>query len=81
MAAGAVPVTCSIGGIPEVLSKCQCGITVPPRDPSAVAEAVHRLHRDREMARALSEAAHRLVVEHYHVARMASDFRRLYERM
>jgi glycosyltransferase involved in cell wall biosynthesis len=81
MAAGAVPVTCSIGGIPEVLSKCQCGITVPPRDPSAVAEAVHRLHRDREMARALSEAAHRLVVEHYHVARMASDFRQLYERM
>ena len=81
MAAGTVPVTCSIGGIPEVLSKCQCGITVPPRDPSAVAEAVHRLHRDREMARALSEAAHRLVFEHYHVARMASDFRRLYERM
>jgi glycosyltransferase involved in cell wall biosynthesis len=81
MAAGTVPVTCSVGGIPDVLSKCECGITVPPRDPSAVAEAVHTLHRDREMARALSEAAHRLVVEHYQVSRMASDFRRLYERM
>jgi glycosyltransferase involved in cell wall biosynthesis len=81
MAAGTVPVACSVGGIPDVLSKCQCGITVPPRDPSAVAEAVHTLHRDREMARALSEAAHRVVVEHYEVSRMASDFRRLYERM
>ncbi len=81
MAAGTVPVTCSVGGIPDVLSKCECGIVVPPRDPSAVAEAVHRLHRDREMARALSEAAHRVVVEHYQVSRMASDFRRLYERM
>ena len=81
MAAGTVPVTCSVGGIPDVLSKCECGITVPPRDPSAVAEAVHTLHRDREMARALSEAAHRVVVEHYQVSRMASDFRRLYERM
>ncbi len=81
MAAGTVPVTCSVGGIPDVLSKCECGITVPPRDPSAVAEAVHTLHRDREMARALSEAAYRLVVEHYQVSRMASDFRRLYERM
>jgi glycosyltransferase involved in cell wall biosynthesis len=81
MAAGTVPVTCPVGGIPEVLSKCQCGITVPPRDPSAVAEAVHTLHRDREMARALSEAAYRVVVDHYQVSRMASDFRRLYERM
>jgi len=81
MAAGTVPVTCSVGGIPDVLSKCECGIVVPPRDPSAVAEAVHRLHRDREMARALSEAAHRVVVEHYQVSRMASDVRRLYERM
>jgi glycosyltransferase involved in cell wall biosynthesis len=81
MAAGTVPVTCPVGGIPDVLSKCQCGITVPPRDPSAVAEAVHTLHRDREMARALSEAAHRVIVEHYQVSRMASDFRRLYERM
>ena len=41
MAAGTVPVTCCVGGIRDVLSKCQCGITVPPRDPSAVAEAVH----------------------------------------
>ena len=81
MAAGTVPVTCSVGGIPDVLSKCQCGITVPPRDPSAVAEVVYKLHRDREMARALSEAAHRVVVEHYQVSRMASDFRRLYQRM
>jgi glycosyltransferase involved in cell wall biosynthesis len=81
MAAGTVPVTCSVGGIPDVLSKWECGITVPPRDPSAVAEAVHTLHRDREMARALSEAAHRVVIEHYQVSRMASDFRRLYERM
>ena len=81
MAAGAVPVTCPVGGIPDVLSKWECGITVPPRDPSAVAEAVHTLHRDREMARALSEAAHRMIVEHYQVSRMASDFRRLYERM
>jgi glycosyltransferase involved in cell wall biosynthesis len=81
MAAGTVPVTCPVGGIPDVLSRWECGITVPPRDPSAVAEAVHTLHRDREMARALSEAAHRMIVEHYQVSRMASDFRRLYERM
>lgn len=81
MAVGTVPVTCPVGGIPEVLSKWECGITVPPRDPSAVAEAVHTLHRDRELARALSEAAHRLVVEHYQVSRMAADFRGLYEGM
>jgi glycosyltransferase involved in cell wall biosynthesis len=81
MAAGTVPVTCPIGGIPDVLSKGQCSIAVPPRDASAVAEAVYTLHRDREMARALSEAAHRVTVEHYQVSRMASDFRRLYKRM
>ena len=81
MAAGTVPVTCSVGGIPDVLSKRECGIVVPPRNPSAVAEAVHTLHRDREMARALSEAAHRVIAEHYQVSRMASDVRRLYERM
>jgi glycosyltransferase involved in cell wall biosynthesis len=79
MAAGTVPVTCPVGGIPDVLSKGRCGITVPPRDPVAVAEAVCALHRDREMARALSEAAHRIIVEHYQVSRMAADFRRLYQ--
>ena len=81
MAVGTVPVTCPVGGIPEVLGKCHCSITVPPRDPSAVAQAVYTLHRDREMARALSEAAHRVIVDHYQVSRMASDFRRLYEGM
>jgi glycosyltransferase involved in cell wall biosynthesis len=81
MGAGAVPVTCDVGAIGEVLGTPPCGVLVPPRDPHAVACALLELHRDRDRTRTMSAEGYRRVVEHYPVTRMAADLGRLFEEL
>jgi glycosyltransferase involved in cell wall biosynthesis len=79
MAAGAVPITCAQGAIPDVMQDGVHGIIVPPRDPVAVADAIERLHRDRESLARMRETSRARIAEHYSVPRLAQDFQQLYE--
>ena len=78
LAAGAVPVVCPVAAIPEVMTDGFHGLFVPPRDPAMLADAIERLHRDRDMLRRMSEAGRARVRSHYTSARLAADFDRLY---
>jgi glycosyltransferase involved in cell wall biosynthesis len=51
----------AVGGIPEVLVDGVTGLTVPPRDPAALAAAVLRVLGDRALAARLTEAGRRHV--------------------
>ncbi len=53
----------AVGGIPEVLVHEQTGLTVPPRDPEALAAAILRVLQDPELAGRLRDAGER----HVHV--------------
>ena len=60
----------AVGGIPEVLTDEETGLTVPPRDPGALAAAVLRLLRDRTLAARLAQAGRRRVEEKFTVDAM-----------
>ena len=57
MAAGVPCVASAVGGVPDVLSEAT-GLTVPPEDPAALAEALIRLLRHPETRTRLAEAGH-----------------------
>jgi glycosyltransferase involved in cell wall biosynthesis len=79
MIAGAVPVTCRVGAIADVITDHEHGVFVPPRDPQALARAIAQLARDRKQLAAMSQAAQRRVRERYTVTRMAREIAAVYD--
>ena len=59
MAAGAPVVATAVSGIPEIVRDGVNGLLVAPDDPQALADALVRLHDDRELARRLTDEAAR----------------------
>jgi len=54
MAAGTPVIASAVSGIPELVEHEVNGLLVPPEDPEALADALQRLHRDRELGRRLA---------------------------
>jgi glycosyltransferase involved in cell wall biosynthesis len=79
MAAGCVPITTPVAAIPDVMRNGEHGLFVPMKNPGALASAVAALDDDREGLIRMAEAARRRVIEQYTVARLADDFRKLYD--
>jgi glycosyltransferase involved in cell wall biosynthesis len=79
MAAGVVPVITPVGAIPDVIDDQVQGVFVPPRSPAALAEALERLHRNRQALHGMAVAGRERIVAKYSVGRLAAEIRRLYE--
>lgn len=58
-------VASNVGGIPEILQNNLNGVTVPPGDPKAIADAVMRLLEDEATRVKMGTAARRTVEERY----------------
>jgi glycosyltransferase involved in cell wall biosynthesis len=79
MAAGCVPITTPVAAIPDVVRNGEHGLLIPAKDPDALARAVAAVDDDREGLVRMAKAARLRVLERYTVARLAEDFRRLYD--
>ena len=79
MASGVPVVTTGVSGIPELVSHEANGLLVPPDDPDALADALVRLHEDRELAGRLARAGRATVRERFNgdvlAARLVDLFR------
>jgi glycosyltransferase involved in cell wall biosynthesis len=64
-----VPVVSTrISGIPELVEDGVTGLLVPPRDPSALADALERLERDPELGRRMGQAGRSKVLGQFDLA-------------
>jgi len=81
MAAKLPVVATRAGGIPEIVVHRETGLLVPPRSPSALAEAVLKLYKDRKLAAAMGEKGFQVVHETFSAEAMAERIVGIYERV
>jgi glycosyltransferase involved in cell wall biosynthesis len=79
MASGVPVVQPRRGAFTEVVEKTGGGVLVAPDDPSALADGLYQLWRDRELAGALGARAFRGVRAHYGIAQSANRMLAAYE--
>lgn len=78
MAAGAVPITTRVGGIPDVMQDGMHGLLIEAKDAAGLARAIARLDDDRDALARMAEAGRQRVLAEYTVERLAQDFKRIY---
>jgi glycosyltransferase involved in cell wall biosynthesis len=71
MAAGTPVVASGVSGIPELVEDDVNGLLVAPEDPVALADALQRLHGDRELARRLAARGRETVTGRFDGERQA----------
>jgi L-malate glycosyltransferase len=81
MACGKPVVATAAGGIPEVVRDGETGILVPPRDHHAMADAIVRLLKDRELSLRMGRAGLSLAHARFSAERMVQDTLKAYERI
>ena len=72
-------VATNIDGITEQIRDGVDGILVPPKDPSALAEAVMRILNDKELARSIGLAARKKVEQEFSVEKMVAETEKVYQ--
>lgn len=79
MSAGLPIVATAVGGLPSVVDEGETGLLVPVEQP-ALAAALARLERDRDLARAMGTRARQVALARYSHDRMVDDYLALYAR-
>jgi len=65
MAAGVPIVATSVGGVPEIITHCETGLLVAPRDKQEMAEAINRILMEEDFGKRLAAKALALVRERF----------------
>lgn len=71
-------VATNIDGVTEQIKDGVNGILVPPKDPSALATAVVRFLKDKELARTMGLAARKKVEQEFSVEKMVRETKKVY---
>jgi len=79
LAAGLPVVATRVGGIPEIIEDGANGLLVAPKDPSALAVAILRLLRDKELAERLAREGQARVCDRFSFDRVLQQVKGLYE--
>lgn len=81
LAAGKPVVASNASSLPEIVRDQQEGLLVPPRDTSALSQALLRLLREPELRQRLGQAGHRRAQECFSHERMIEEYEVLLERL
>jgi lipopolysaccharide heptosyltransferase II len=78
-AAGVPVVATAVGGVIDIIEDQKTGLIVPPSDPQAMADAIMKVQKDKELARQLAENGYKKVKEKYNVELMVKNTLDLYK--
>jgi D-inositol-3-phosphate glycosyltransferase len=78
MACGVPVVAAAVGGLIDTVVEGVTGVHVPPRDPEAIASAIHQLLADPPLLRSLGVAGRQRIQAHYSWDRIAAETARTY---
>lgn len=81
MTAGVPVIATRVGGIPELISHNHTGILIPPRNASALAEAIRELLHDPETRARLAAAGRKDARSRFGVERVVEDLDQILERV
>lgn len=81
MAAGLPVIATNVGGTSEAVVDGLTGVLVPPRDSSALAEAMVMLLSDQNLRHGMGKAGRERVVSHFAVRHMIEQTEQLYEQL
>ncbi len=77
-----VPIVATkVGGISDVLQNGRAGLLIQPSKPHALAQSIHRLYHDRELASRLTNVAYHTVTTHYTTKNMALGYLDIYQKL
>ena len=79
MAAGLPIVATNVGGTPEIIQSGVNGILVPPRDPNALMEAIHKVITNRTLASQFGTSAQQWVQKERSLERMVQQYMDVYQ--
>ena len=79
-AAGVPVIGSRIGGIPELIADGSRGTLVEPGDACELANAIARLDRDPDLAKAMGRSAHHYVARHHSAAGHLASVTHIYQR-
>ena len=65
MASGLPVVASALSGIPELVESGRTGFLVPPRDATALADALHTLHNDAQLRQRMGQAGREKVLREF----------------
>jgi glycosyltransferase involved in cell wall biosynthesis len=78
MSMGVVPVCTAVGGIPELVENTVNGLTVPPGEPSLLADAIRIPLENRKLEEEWSANSKELISREYTASKMAKNHEKLY---
>ncbi len=81
LAASRPMVATAVDGTPEIVVDGQTGLTVPPGDPGALAQALARLLNDVQLASELGNAGSKWIRKHFTLERQIRETEELYVRL
>ncbi len=81
MACGVPVVATDCGGVSEALTDGVEGFLVPPREPEALAAALARLWRDRDLRESMGRAGRRTATSRFTLTRQIDEFLALYREL
>lgn len=81
MAAGRAVVSTSVGGVPDVVQDEETGLLAPSKNPAALAAAMLRLLKDKDLRKLLGDRARISVLSKYNKSRLLKDMEEFYLRL
>lgn len=80
MACGVPSIVTDVGGLPFVVEEGVTSLVIEERSADAIADAIARLHEDKQLRRELGDNAYEYVREHYTVETVSDRLYELYTR-